>query len=99
MKHRSELLPLLLLLLAFPLAAQSVHDALTIEVVDVPVFVTRGNQPVAGLSAEDFELFVNGKPQAIDYFDVAGSRTRVPTSLPYSRCTSVLGARNSLNAL
>ncbi len=74
MKHRSQLLSLLLLLLlTVPLAAQSVQDALTIEVVDVPVFVTRGDQPVAGLSADDFELFVNGKPQAIDYFDVSGS--------------------------
>ena len=69
--HR-RLLILGLLLLSFSLSAQNVRDSVTIEVVDVPVFVTRGSQPVEGLTRDDFELFVNGKRQPIEYFDVVG---------------------------
>ncbi|HUP62306.1 MAG TPA: VWA domain-containing protein [Thermoanaerobaculia bacterium] len=67
------LAPGFLLLAALPLFAQSVRDSVTIEVVDVPVYVTRGSQPVEGLTRDDFELYVNGKLQAIDYFDVVGA--------------------------
>lgn len=59
----------LLLLLSLSLSAQTVRDSVTIEVVDVPVFVARGNDPVEGLGRDDFELFVNGKRQPIEYFD------------------------------
>lgn len=58
----------LLLLLSVPLVAQ-VRDVTKVEVVEVPVYVTDRGNPVAGLSRENFELFVNGKPQTIDYFD------------------------------
>lgn len=60
---------LLLLLLSFSLSAQT-RDSVTIEVVDVPVFVTKNVTPVEGLTRDDFELYVNGKPQPIDYFDI-----------------------------
>jgi VWFA-related protein len=60
------------LLLAFSLSAQTVRDSVTIEVVDVPVFVTRDDKPVEGLTRDDFQLYVNGKPQPIEYFDVVG---------------------------
>lgn len=64
---------LLLLVVALPLFAQSsVRDSVTIEVVDVPVYVTRGSQPVEGLTRDDFELRVNGRLQTIEYFDVVG---------------------------
>jgi|GEM_PF-446682 len=56
-------------LLALPLAAQSVREVTTVEVVEVPVYVTDGGKPVTGLTREHFRLFVNGKPQSIDYFD------------------------------
>lgn len=70
MRHGLQRIPtFLLLLLSLPLTAQSVRDSVTIEVVDVPVFVTRADQPVEGLTRNDFELIVNGRPQAIDYFD------------------------------
>lgn len=69
---------LLLLSLSLSLAAQPVKDSVTIEVVDVPVFVTRANGSVQGLTHEDFELFVNGKPQAIDYFDLVGNEGSHP---------------------
>ncbi len=72
---------LLLLLLCFPLSAQSVRDSVTIEVVDVPVFVTSNEKPVRGLTRDDFELYVNGKRQAIDYFDVTDSEEGAPQIL------------------
>ena len=64
---------LLLLLLAAALGAQPLRESITVEVVNVPVYVHRGEQPVEGLTRESFELLVNGKPQAIEYFDVIGA--------------------------
>src|SRR5688572_12719464 len=60
----------LAVLFSFPLAAQSVREVTTVEVVEVPVYVTNGGKPVTGLTRDHFRLFVNGKPQSIDYFDV-----------------------------
>jgi VWFA-related protein len=60
----------LALLVALPLFAQRFEDAVTVNVVDVPVYVERFGVPIEGLTREDFTLFVDGKPQAIDYFDV-----------------------------
>ena len=64
---------LLLALLAVPLAAQT-RESMTVQVVDVPVYVRRGSEPVRGLTRDDFELFVNGKKQPIEYFDVLGEK-------------------------
>jgi VWFA-related protein len=66
----------LFLLLSSSLFAQNARESVTIEVVDVPVFVSRGAQPLEGLTRDDFELYVNGKPQAIEYFDVVGGDER-----------------------
>jgi VWFA-related protein len=66
------LFPGLLLLLSLPVFAQN-QDAVTVEVVDVPVYVTRHTQPVKGLTKDDFELYVNGKRQDIEYFDVVNA--------------------------
>ena len=57
-------LPLLLL---FAGASREMH---TVEVVQVPVYVVRDGAAVAGLTRDNFELYVNGKPQKVDYFDV-----------------------------
>jgi len=46
------------------------RDATTVEVVQVPVYVAAQGHAVRGLTRDDFKLFVNGKPQPIDYFDV-----------------------------
>lgn len=70
MRRPLFLLGILLLSLTFSLQAQKLRDAVTVEVVDVPVFVSRDGVPVQGLTREDFELYVNGQPQAIDYFDL-----------------------------
>src|SRR6185436_8159570 len=60
----------LVVLLSLPLAAQSVREVTTVEVVEVPVYVTDHGKPVPGLTRENFRLLVNGKPQSVDYFDI-----------------------------
>ena len=66
---RRILAPVLLLVLTLPLfaATREVH---TVEVVQVPVYVTRDGASVPGLTRDNFELYVNGKRQAFEYFDV-----------------------------
>ncbi len=62
--------PLLAAALALTSAAQ-VRDNVTVEVVQVPVYVTASDgQPVRGLTKDSFTLLVDGHPQTIDYFDV-----------------------------
>ena len=57
-------------------AAAQVREDLTVEVVEVPVYVTSGNsKPVLGLSRDAFELFVDGHRQPIDYFDAVDFAT------------------------
>ena len=68
------------LLFSFSLFAQTAREAVTIEVVDVPVFVTRDAQAVGGLTRDDFELYVNGKAQPIEYFDAVTSGERADES-------------------
>lgn len=62
---------LVLLAVSLPLFAQYPRESVTIEVVDVPVYVSRGGSPVTNLTRDNFELYVNGKPQAIEYFEAA----------------------------
>src|SRR3954466_13930801 len=50
-------------------AFAQLRESVTVQVVEVPVYVTAGGAPVTGLGRENFRLFVNGKAQAIDYFD------------------------------
>jgi VWFA-related protein len=68
------------LLFSISLFAQTAREAVTIEVVDVPVFVSRAAQSVGGLTRDDFELYVNGKLQPIEYFDAVTSGERVDES-------------------
>lgn len=60
----------LLFLCAFSLLAGTHRETTTVEVVQVPVYVSVDGQAVGGLTRGDFELYVNGKPQQVDYFDV-----------------------------
>ena len=71
MRVRFPVLLGVLLSLSASLAAQQLRESVTIEVVDVPVYVTRGGGPVEGLTRDDFELYVNGKRQPIEYFDAS----------------------------
>src|SRR5882757_5962886 len=57
-----------LTLLAAGANAQT-REEITVQVIDVPVYVFSHGKPIRNLTKDDFELFVNGKPQAIDYFD------------------------------
>jgi VWFA-related protein len=59
----------LLMLIPAAIFAQ-VSEQTTVEVVQVPVYVTSSGAPISNLTRENFRLFVNGKPQSIDYFDV-----------------------------
>src|SRR5258706_6889098 len=45
-------------------------ESIEVALVSVPVYVSVHNEPVRGLTRDDFELLVNGKPQEIEYFDV-----------------------------
>ena len=58
--------------ISFALSAYSqVRENVTVEVVQVPVYVTTSDgQPVRGLTKEAFQLTVDGRPQTIEYFDV-----------------------------
>ena len=54
---------------AFSAQAQ-VHESVTVEVVQVPVYITTSDgKPVTGLTKDAFQLAVDGHPQAIEYFD------------------------------
>jgi len=65
--------------LAFPLAAQTHSESITVEVVEVPVYVYNSNGALQNLKKDDFELYVNGKPQSIDYFDAIDFRAPAKT--------------------
>lgn len=64
---------LLVLLVSIPVAAQ-IGESMTVEVVEVPVYVSRHGKAVQGLTREDFTLKVNGEVRTIDYFDVIDRR-------------------------
>jgi VWFA-related protein len=61
---------LLILALGSTLQAQRLTEQVTVNVVEVPVYVERFGRPVRGLTRDDFRLYVNGAEQTIDYFDV-----------------------------
>ena len=57
------------LLFAAIAASAQVREQITVEAVDVPVYVFSRGKPLRNLTKDDFELFVNGKAQPIDYFE------------------------------
>src|SRR6266849_894846 len=73
------------LFLALPFDAQEkLVESIEVHVVNVDVVVTdRAGNPVPGLKREDFELYENGKPQAIsNFYEVSPSP---PAPLPAAR--------------
>ena len=59
-------------------AAPAFTDTVSVEVVNLDVFVRdRSGQPVAGLTAVDFEFFEDGKPVAISNFYAVDDGRRV----------------------
>jgi VWFA-related protein len=51
-------------------AAAQVRESVTVEIVQVPVYITTSDgKPVTGLTKDSFQLSVDGNPQPIEYFD------------------------------
>ncbi len=69
---------LFVVLAALSASAQRVQEQITVDLVEVPVHVTRRGKAVTGLTKEQFELFVNGKRHPIEYFDVIDQRGQEP---------------------
>jgi VWFA-related protein len=64
-------------------AGQAVREEARVVVVEVPINVTdRDGHPVENLTAEDFEVFDDGKPQKVTGFEVLDQRKNVPLPLP-----------------
>jgi VWFA-related protein len=72
MRFSRVLLPAVLAFstVSFAFAAPQHRETTTVEVVQVPVYVTTAGASVRGLTRDDFTLRVNGKVQPIEYFDV-----------------------------
>lgn len=56
-------------LFQIPAVAQEYGEQMDVRVIQVPVTVWRGANPVTGLTREDFELYVNGERHEVSYFD------------------------------
>lgn len=67
---------LLLVFLSASAFAQRVQEEITVDVVEVPVHVTRRGKAVTGLTQDLFELYINGKRHPFEYFDVIDARGR-----------------------
>jgi VWFA-related protein len=72
----------IILLAACAFSAQAqVRESVTVEVVQVPVYVTTSDgKPVTGLTKDAFQLSVDGHPQAIEYFDTYDFASALPGS-------------------
>lgn len=79
MTRRRSAVLLSFLLLTSSLFADH-RETTTVEVVQVPVYVSVDGHAVTGLTRNDFTLYVNGKPQNIDYFDVVDFATIAPAA-------------------
>lgn len=97
-----SLLLSLLLPSARPATAQSRVPAIRIEVdlqpVEVQVKDSRGND-VSGLSAKDFTLLENGRPQNIAFFDAGSGPVSLVVLLDSSNTMSSGGALGSAEAV
>jgi VWFA-related protein len=57
------------IILALPAVAQ-LQENVTVELIEVPVYVTGPHgEPIRGLSKDNFKLRVNGRSQAVEYFE------------------------------
>lgn len=73
----------LLFVVAVSASAQRVQEEITVDVVEVPVHVTRRGKAVTGLTKNAFELFINGQRHPIEYFDVIDNRgAALPETTP-----------------
>jgi VWFA-related protein len=71
LKSRTRLKVAALFLLAALSAAGQLRESVTVEVIQVPVYVSAADgTPIRNLPRDAFRLFVDRKEQPIDYFDV-----------------------------
>src|SRR5436309_2734048 len=84
--RRMRRLSAVLLFFATAVAAHAqMRESITVEVIEVPVYVwAPDGNPIRGLTKEAFQLFVNGRSQAIEYFDAVdyGAQRAPTTSAP-----------------
>lgn len=90
---RRLLTPVLLLALTLPLFAAT-RESHTVEVIQVPVYVTRDGASVAGLTRDNFELYVNGKAKAFDYFDVYDFAAPAPAASTQEEAAAMAPVRD-----
>jgi VWFA-related protein len=99
MPSRRALAPLALLLLAGAAGAAPPKapagarfgEAATVVSIEVPVTVVRGDEPVRGLTAADFELYDGRKRQRITGFEVVdlGAAAAAPAATPAAAAPGV----------
>ena len=66
-----------------PLPGQAVREESRVVVVEVPVnVVDKNGRPVENLTAEDFEVFDDGKLQKVTGFEILDQRKNIPQPLP-----------------
>ena len=80
-------------------ATAQVREQITVEAVDVPVYVFSKGKPIRNLSKDDFELFVNGKKQPIDYFKTVDLTEPLPATAEASPKSAPAAAPASQPAL
>jgi VWFA-related protein len=69
--------------LTIPPGSAQVSEQVSVELVEVPVYVRSvEGRPVQGLSRDAFELYVNGRRQEIEYFDAINFSARATPSAP-----------------
>lgn len=92
-----RLLPLAAVLLAFPASSQQIapgQSGVTFrtrsELVLVPVVVTKGGAPVAGLKKRDFAVRDRGREQTIAVFEEVSSAPSPPAARPANEFTNFL---------
>jgi VWFA-related protein len=94
MRYRDLIPVFLIALTAAPPSFAQVAESMTVEVVEVPVYVTSADgTPLRGLHREQFELRVNGKTRAIDYFDSVDLGAAAGSPEPAARSSAPLRAR------
>ena len=70
MRSKKTRCALALFLTLAPALGAQVRESMTVEVIEVPVYVTAADgKPLRGIARDAFELRVNGKPQTVEYFD------------------------------
>lgn len=66
-----------------PKPQTSVREEARVTVVEVPVnVIDKDGHPVEGLTGEDFEVYDDGKKQAVTGFDVVDERHAIPAPAP-----------------